>query len=176
LTSRPHPPGDDPADIHLALPGVIREFSDRYGQRLHDPLFARERCEPVSRQFAAACQARGIPAAVISGVRTGEHPAFPGVELILDGHFAVLLPSRRDTAEHDGGPEDGLVIDWTARQFDPAAPVPAITTAAAWREDWPALGSSRAGGPAAAPGPPAGLRSTKPPRTRQAARSPRQRP
>lgn len=173
----PHlPAAPDPAAAHPDLPEVIRQFRDRYGHQLNDPLFARDRAEPYSAEFAAACQARGIPAAVISGIKTGEHPQFPGSTLILAGNFAVLVPLPEGTANQDGDPGDGIAIDWTARQYDPAVSVPAITSAADWRKEWPAFGTSQSAGPPASRNPETGPRAQRPSGTRQAARRPGRRP
>lgn len=174
--SRPHPPAaPDPAAVHPDLPGVIRQFRDRHGQ-LNDPLFAHDRAEAFSAAFAAACQEHGISATVVSGMKTGEHPLFPGRPLILGGNFAVLVPFRQDLAGHDGDPEDGIAIDWTARQYNPSVPVPAITSVADWRREWPAFGTGQAAGPPGTRNPEPGPRAHKPSGTRQAGRRPGRRP
>ncbi len=133
----------DPAGFHPALRRAIEDFRGRYGQRLHDPLFARERCQGISEEFAKLCRGYLVPATVISGVRLGQHPAFPGIELVLAGHFAVLMPSQRNAgrAERERGP----VIDWTARQFAADAPVPSISTLASWRQTWRDLAATGKG-------------------------------
>jgi hypothetical protein len=45
----------------------------------------------VPEEFARLCVDRGLPALVVSGLRFGEIPEFPGTEVILGGHFAVAV-------------------------------------------------------------------------------------
>ena len=90
-----------------------------------DPALAYDQCVPVSEAFGRTLTEAGVAATVISGVRMGQ---FQGVPVVLNGHFAVRV--------------DDTVYDWTARQFDPDAPVPLVEPVAAWRERWPALGGS----------------------------------
>lgn len=103
------------------LAGLIAEFAVARPW-LTDPLAVHDRCEWVSGEFARLCTSRGVAATVISGLRFGEIPEFPGRPLLLGGHFAVDA--------------SGTVVDWTARQFDPAAPVPLVTVLAEWRRTW----------------------------------------
>ena len=74
------------------------------------------------------CNHRSIPAASVTGFLFASVPPF-GQELVVAGHTAVQvqMPGWRDGE---------LVIDWTARQYDPSVPVPLIVTAAAWRAFW----------------------------------------
>lgn len=45
---------------------------------------------------------------------------------MLGGHFAVLVADA-DTE---------TVYDWTARQFDPTAPVPEVMALTRWQQVW----------------------------------------
>lgn len=109
-----------------ALATVVEEFQRDYGQRLLDPFEAHDRCQDYSEEFASRCKEAGVEAEVVSGLKFGEMPEFPGQRLVLGGHFAVQV-----------GP---MVYDWTARQFDPTAPVPMVTTIDQWRDEWLRLG------------------------------------
>lgn len=93
---------------------------------LVDPSWVVDRCEEVSAAFARACHEAGVAATVISGARFGEVDQFPGVRLMLGGHFAVLVADE----------EGDTVFDWTARQFDPKAPVPEVMALSRWRQVW----------------------------------------
>lgn len=114
-----------------SLDAVIAAFADAYGHLCEDPEEARDRCVPISEAFAAKVRAAGHTAEVVSGMQMGEHPLFPGLRMALNGHFAVVV--------------DGTTsYDWTARQFDPSAPVPLVEPAAEWAKRWPRMGARTA--------------------------------
>lgn len=87
-----------------------------------DPVEAEDRCVPVSEAFIAALADEDVSAQLVNGVRMGQ---FQGIPVVLNGHFAVQVG---DT-----------IYDWTARQFDPTAPVPLVEPVQAWRARWPSL-------------------------------------
>jgi hypothetical protein len=103
---------------------------------LADPACAREICAEISEEFEQICLEAGFAAKVISGMEFGEVPEFPGVTLMLNGHYATLV-----AAPTDEDPERDIVVDWTARQFDPNCTVPLIQTLGEWRERWKPLGT-----------------------------------
>jgi hypothetical protein len=105
---------------------AVDEFAEQHGTWLMDPTL-HDHCVLVSEEFKAVCVRHNVAAQVIDGLQVGEHPAFPGKRLVLAGHFAVLLPNEAA----------GIVVDWTARQFDPDAPVPMIMSLHEWRATWP---------------------------------------
>lgn len=96
------------------------------GTSVTDPDLARDWCLEVSEEFAAACLAAAIPAEVITGAKFGEMPEFPGIRLLMHGHCATLVTI--DEAQ--------VVYDWTARQFNPAVPVPLVQSLSEWRQEW----------------------------------------
>lgn len=69
------------------------------------PKGAAQQCEQASFRFCMLLEERGIASTLV----TCEEPA----------HVAVLV--------------DGLVVDLTARQFDPDAAFPMVTTEREWR-------------------------------------------
>lgn len=113
------------------LTALVERFSAEHPE-LRDPSGAHDRCVPVSEAFAALLVEHGVVAEVVDGVRFGEVPEFPGERLMLGGHYAVAVTT-------DGGK---TVCDWTARQFDPNAPVPLVKPLAVWRETWQRLSFS----------------------------------
>ena len=139
----------DSDDVGGLLGDVIRLFGGLgFAERLQDPAAARDQCISVSGTFADVCNHRGIPAESVTGFLFARVPPFEQ-ELVVDGHTAVQVQM---TAGRGGE----LVIDWTARQYDPGVPVPLIVTAAAWRAFWRNPGKpagGRDGGPASAPSP-----------------------
>lgn len=116
-------PGTDAA-VSDRVSEVVARFADRYGDALAVPEAAHDMCVPVSEAFVAALADAGVEAALVSGVQMGE---FRGMPVVLRGHFAVQVGEK--------------VFDWTARQFDPHAPVPVVEPVSAWRDRWPALGT-----------------------------------
>lgn len=112
-------------EIPQGLSGAIAVMRARHGEKAEVPEIVRDQAEAFSEEFAKICRGRGVDARVISGARFGEVPEFPGRRLLLQGNFAVLVP--------DG---DGMVFDWTARQYDGKCPVPLVTPLAAWRQTW----------------------------------------
>lgn len=124
-----------PADIP-DLGDVILTFSEGLGfdEHLADPEDARGQCIRVSWLFESMCAHRGITARTVDGLCFTRLPrALPGgqQEEPWAGHTAVAVgvPARR-------GGNCEIVIDWTARQFDPGCPVPLIVTLADWRAFW----------------------------------------
>lgn len=117
---------------------VVEDFDAAFGDLCRQPEWARERCAEVSDRFAEKATAAGFPAKSISGIQMGEIPQFPGVTLMLHGHFAALVATRFDEQASDGQGEwtDEVVFDWTARQFDPDADVPLVVDLDEWRETW----------------------------------------
>ena len=103
------------------LPGIIAEFSAAHPD-LQYPMAAYDMCHPVSEAFVKACKAAGIKAEVVSGVKIGESEHFPGVKLLMQGHFGVLI--------------NGHVYDWTIRQFEHEADVPKVWTKSEWDREW----------------------------------------
>lgn len=111
-----------------ALEAVVGQFLDDVGDVVRNPVAVREQCAIVSAEFVDRCRAAGIEAEVIQGLHMGEHKMFPGETLVLAGHYAARVGTT--------------VYDWTARQFDPSAPVPLIQDESAWRETWQDLGGA----------------------------------
>lgn len=102
---------------------LVAKFGSRYSF-LQDPYRALDRCIVASEEFASEVTSAGGAAEVVSGVRFGEMPEFPGHEVLLGGHYAVLVG---DT-----------VYDWTARQFDPQCDFPLVVPLSQWRSTWKA--------------------------------------
>ena len=91
-----------------------------------NPAEVRDRCVWESEDFAAACRAAGVEAVIVSGFATVQ---FGGMTVVTMGHTAVRVG---DT-----------VYDWTARQFNPTAPVPLVLPYEEWRAAWPDLATER---------------------------------
>ncbi|QNE18309.1 hypothetical protein F1D05_10900 [Kribbella qitaiheensis] len=130
---------DQDVELHSTIHEVVGAFRSRYGELIDDPEFVRERCSELSEKFAELCRDSGVPACVVSGARFGEDPRFPGVTLLLAGHYATQVPARWDELRQEWSGE--LVVDWTAHQFgDPEwsvdLPVPWMTSLDCWREIW----------------------------------------
>lgn len=123
-------PTDAKTAAATGLEDVVAEFAQQHRQDLLDPSYAHERCVVTSQAFAALCERHGVEAEVISGMKMGEMPEFPGMRMMLAGHFAVLVG---DT-----------VYDWTARQFEPQAAVPKVVTETEWRAEWTKPGKTAA--------------------------------
>jgi hypothetical protein len=125
--------------LHPDVVRAVETFRQRYGNRLDDPLFVRERCADLSEEFAELCRDHHVPAACISGARFGEDPRFPGIRLMLAGHYATLVSHRWDELRGDW--DGDVVVDWTAHQFTDTTslrdvPVPWVTPLPAWRAVW----------------------------------------
>lgn len=103
---------------------IAEQFLTDHGDTLRDPAAVYDRCMEFSEDFTRRCTAAGIPAQTISGAAFGEVPEFPGVRLLLNGHFATLIDATN------------TVYDWTARQFNPTADVPTVLTLDQWRSTW----------------------------------------
>lgn len=124
--------------LGVDLRAAVATFAQLHGATLQTPEDAYERCQEVSQAFTDHCHQNGVPARLITGGQFGEDERFPGIELLMVGHFAVLVPAWYDeTLEEWVG---DVVIDWTIRQFAPAAPVPQITPLDEWRATWRHLG------------------------------------
>lgn len=81
----------------------------------------RDRCDYFSTVFMDRIHENtNLPASLVQGFMFME---VDGHRVILEGHVATLV--NNDT-----------VFDWTARQFDPKAPVPVIQPLSEWRETW----------------------------------------
>ena len=106
-----------PNDVDQAVAAFAAAHPDLAHQH-----HAHDRCIPISEEFTALLADHGTDAEVVMGARVGEDPRFPGVRLFLGGHYAVAVG---DT-----------VYDWTARQFNPAAPVPLVQPLEEWRTTW----------------------------------------
>lgn len=142
----------NPDDVTGQLGDTIRLFGElSLARRLTEPVNARDQCIHVSTLFESMLTHRGIPAETVDGFCFAQVPPF-SQEAILAGHSAVHVPAARAPDDTGGG----LVIDWTARQFDPAAPVPLITTLTDWRGFWRDLAAAggRGTGPRTAQRPP----------------------
>lgn len=119
---------------------ATREEVDRLAEKflaekrdlVTDPDRCVDWCVERSDEFVTLLHGHGIPATTIDGVRFGENKMFPGHLLMLAGHTAVLLTLR----DPDTGKTADWVWDWTARQFDPATPVPLVQPLGEWRRDW----------------------------------------
>ena len=111
----------------VASPRTLRHLVKKFRERnpgVEHPDTCRDRCMDYCDAWLTYLRS-WIPnheGEIVSGVKFGELPEFPGKRLIVEGHFGVLI--------------DDLVYDWTARQFDPNAAVPKITPLAEWREEW----------------------------------------
>lgn len=101
------------------LDAAAASFLSEHSECL-DPALIHDRCEEVSEAFAAHLAEAGVEATVVSGMRLQDLPG--GGVLVLGGHFAVLVGD--------------VVYDWTARQFQPAVPVPLVVSYDQWRQVW----------------------------------------
>jgi hypothetical protein len=115
-----------PDNAGSAVGEVISLFGGfGFAALLADPAEARDQCIHISESFASTCRHRGIGARTVTGFLKGAIPPFTG-EVILCGHTAAEVPGA-------GG---RLAVDWTARQFDPHAPVPLAAPLADWQAFW----------------------------------------
>ncbi|MFD7161141.1 hypothetical protein ACFV9C_41610 [Kribbella sp. NPDC059898] len=126
---------------------AVEAFRARYSARIDDPLFVRERCAEISGEFAEVCMTRHLPARTIAGARFGEDPRFPGVRLMLAGHFAAVVPLLWDEHREEWAGE--AIVDWTVHQFTDInfghLPVPWVTTVRQWRTHWQPISSTVVG-------------------------------
>ena len=88
---------------------------------LYVPEYVYDRCHIESDRFIDLLRRhhRKIKVERIYGFKFGE---WMGQPVITQAHVAVRYK--------------GIVLDWTARQFDPQAPVPRITTVAEFHQEW----------------------------------------
>lgn len=123
----------DPDAVTGPLGDAIRLFGELgFTRHLADPANARDQCIQVSQTFESMLAHRGIPAETVDGFCFAEVPPF-GQEAIAADHTAVRAVTT-GAGKDDGSSE--IAIDWTARQFDPVAPVPLIVPLADWRAFW----------------------------------------
>jgi hypothetical protein len=122
----------DPDDVAGPLGDAIRLFGELgFAGHLDDPANASDQCIQVSQALESMLAHRGIPAETVDGFCFARVPPFRR-EAMVAGHTAVhaLADLARENASRE------IVIDWTARQFDPSAPVPLIVTLTDWRAFW----------------------------------------
>lgn len=100
-----------PAD---RLAAAVAQHVEERG-RLFNPAQARDRCQSESAAFMETLAGFDIEATVVSGLVMDGN-------VVLAGHFAVRVGDD--------------VWDWTARQFDPHADVPKVTSWETWRTEW----------------------------------------
>jgi hypothetical protein len=96
-------------------------FSDLFA----DPAEARDQCISASDLFASMCAHRGIEAGTATGFLKARVPPFEG-EVIVCGHTTAEVPWATGR----------IAVDWTARQFDPSAPVPLVVPLTDWQAFW----------------------------------------
>lgn len=109
---------------------VVSDFAAAY-PTLSDPDLCRDQCLNASEAFVEECCTAGVQAHLITGAQFGEVEQFPGVRLLLNAHTAVLVAN---TSDEEAG--DGVVYDWTARQFDADCDWPLMMGLRQWRERW----------------------------------------
>lgn len=125
----------DPAGVGGPLGEVISLFGDLFAAHLADPAGAPRECVSFSELFASMCRHRDIGAETADGCLFDRDVPQAGGIAEVDQTAALVL----DDAIHCR-----LIVDWTARQFDPEAPVPLIVPLAQVGES-PVLGE-RPGG------------------------------
>lgn len=88
---------------------------------LYIPEYVYDQCHVETDRFIAFVKRwnKRITLRPIYGFKFGE---FMGQPVIAQAHIAVRFR--------------GIVLDWTARQFDPDAPVPKITTVVEFHQEW----------------------------------------
>lgn len=101
-------------------PEAIIEFARTWPATLV-PEKVRDQCILRSEAFVAFLCDWGVEAVLIYGFWMTE---FMGHRVVGAAHVAVL--------------SGGMVYDWTARQFDPGAPVPLVQTVEEFRSTWAA--------------------------------------
>lgn len=115
-------------DLHMQTvasvdPRII-EAENEFLARDHipgaDQWDAEDQCYSESKKFEALLLSKGIDCSIIMGWKTDD---FMGHQVITQGHVGVRVGDR--------------VWDWTARQFNPRAPVPQVMSVAEWEHEWP---------------------------------------
>lgn len=125
----------DPTAAAGPLPRIIATFGGVWSSDLlADPATARNRHRLVPEAFAHVCRRYGIPAEIVTAVLLARVPPFQH-QPVLCGHTAVQVSTLAGHHLCDGE----IIVDWTARQFDPAAPVPLVVASADWRAFWRGL-------------------------------------
>lgn len=113
-----------PEDVPGEAGAMIADFGSVQAEALSAP---RDACYVISGEFARCLRAFGVKAEIVNGVALA--PAMtPGSVIIVAAHTAVVVV------------DSGLVVDWTARQFDPSAPLPLVVPLEVWREFWREIG------------------------------------
>lgn len=107
-----------PEDIPGELGGLISDYATVRAEALSAP---QDACYERSEEFARCLRTFGMKAKTVSGV------AMASDRVISAAHTATVAI------------DFGMVVDWTARQFDPQAPLPLIVPLRVWREFWQAL-------------------------------------
>lgn len=104
-------------------------FADQYSADLTDPASVADQCHVVSSAFTTWWSTHGGQAEVVTGARFERIPQL-NVEAVVVAHQATVVTLPDGTT---------LVVDFTARQFDPHAPVPVVVPLPVWREQWQPL-------------------------------------
>lgn len=105
------------------------QFAASYLEDLTDPEVVADRCHVVSDAFTTWWVNQGGHAEPVVGGRFAWVEAF-GVEVLLVAHQATVVTLSDGTR---------LVVDFTARQFEPGADVPLVVPLPVWREQWRSL-------------------------------------
>lgn len=98
------------------IASAIMEYYDERGLKLTADDASNE-CKKESAAFMEALADQEVEATVVSGLRIDKR-----TRMVVAGHFAVKIGDD--------------IWDWTARQFDPAAPVPLVTPWSQWQREW----------------------------------------
>ena len=107
--------------MNVALDLLVKDFQDDY-QHLRSGRRAHDQCGMISEEFARWLRLDDIPCRLVYGFKSEQ---FMGRTLITQAHIAV---------EHEG-----MVYDWTYRQFDADCDFPRITTLEEFHKEWPPL-------------------------------------
>lgn len=106
--------------------GLVEKVSEMWlfwNRHLEDPVKVHDQCALESERFLRVlldgCYVAQDNAKLIYGFKFGE---YFGQRVITQAHIAVQVGDQ--------------VYDWTARQFDPQAPVPKITSVEEFHAEW----------------------------------------
>jgi len=126
---------DDGARLPAVLcKDIVRAFRRRWVAR-HGvrPASQFGRCLETSEAFAELARTNGSHAEILQARGLRRVRAFPRMDTRWRAIPAHLI-------EHHVVQLGRYVVDWTARQFDPTAPVPEITPVAVFRRRWRSIG------------------------------------